>query len=66
MMKSIDMAQAITIACQATASAWALLPAPMARDKADVTPPPIAPPDIICRRVWKGNTIAILASATVP
>ena len=57
---------AINNACHAIASARFLSPAPMARATADVVPPPIAPPAIICMSVRKGNTNARLARACVP
>ena len=41
-------------------------PAPSARLIAEETPPPIAPADIICVNMVKGNTSAIPASGSMP
>jgi phosphate/sulfate permease len=40
------------------------LPAPSARLTDDETPPPIAPDDIICVSMAKGNTTAMAASGS--
>ena len=53
-------------ACSASVAARSRLPAPSARLIADETPPPIAPADIICVSITKGNTSAMPASGSVP
>ncbi len=60
------MAIAMIAACSAIALARSGRPDPSARATADDTPPPIAPADIICIRVWIGNTSATEASAVMP
>ena len=53
-------------ACSASVAARSRFPAPTARLMADETPPPIAPADIICVSITKGNTSAMPASGSTP
>ena len=65
-VKKIPAQAPIIAACSASVAARSRSPAPIARLMAEETPPPIAPADIICVSMTKGNTSAIPASASVP
>jgi hypothetical protein len=55
---SSPMPSAISTACFTRPAASSIRPAPMARATAEVTPPPIAPPEVICISMMSGSTSA--------
>ena len=65
-MKVSPKQRPISSACAASVEARSISLAPSARAIADVTPPPMAPPDIVMVSITQGNTSAIAASDSTP